>query len=259
MIKRSVNNNLLTLIGNPELKERILSLSRSYQEVKNKPLSIGIMGKSGAGKSSFVNALCQEDVCRTSGVDGCTRETQQIAIKLGEMEIHLYDFPGIAENSRWDKIYWNLYVRYLRKMDIIFWLIKVDDRAVAKDEKFYKRYIENDLKLSNKFIILLSQADKAEPNREWDHKAFKPSQAQKETLLKNKQRIYTNFINPTTHSASMLYGTIKTERIITIATDFIKNKGKFNIYGFDEIFDILALTLSNNIADKKWINVFRFF
>ncbi|EER45887.1 small GTP-binding protein [Actinobacillus minor NM305] len=236
-------NNLIHLIGDRDLKEQIFALSRSYQQVKNRPLSIGIMGKSGAGKSSFVNALCQEDICRTSGVGGCTREIQEIAIKLGEMVVHLYDFPGIAENSQWDKAYQALYVPSLRKMDMVFWLIKVDDRAVAEDEKFYKKYIENDPKLGSKFIILLSQADKAAPNREWDYKTFKPSPAQKETLLKNKHRIYNDFLAPKTRSTSIQNNNVKTKRVITIATDFIKNQSRFNIYGFDEIFEFLAISL----------------
>lgn len=237
-------NNLINLIEAPDLKEQIFALSRSYQQVKNAPLSIGIMGKSGAGKSSFVNALCQEDICRTSGVGGCTREIQKIAVKLGEMVVHLYDFPGIAENSQWDKAYQALYVPSLRKMDMVFWLIKVDDRAVAEDEKFYKKYIENDRKLGSKFIILLSQADKAEPNREWDYKTFKPSLAQKKTLLKNKHRIYNDFLAPKTRLTSIQDSNfLKTKRVITIATDFIKHNNQFHIYGFDEIFEFLAITL----------------
>lgn len=244
-------NNLINVIADPKLKAQILALSQAYQQVENKPFSIGIMGKSGSGKSSFVNVLCQKDICRTSGVGGCTREVQQIAAKLGEMDIHIYDFPGIAENSQWNQAYWNLYIPYLREMDIIFWLIKVDDRAVVEDEKFYKKCIENNRELSDKFIIILSQADKAEPNREWDHEAFKPSLAQEKTLLKNKQRIYADFIDATTPLTSTP-SNIKMKRVIAIAIDFIKNRGKLKIYGFNGIFDILALTLFNisGIKDK---------
>lgn len=244
-------NNLINVIADPTLKAQILALSQAYQQIENKPFSIGIMGKSGSGKSSFVNVLCQKDICHTSGVGGCTREVQQIAAKLGEMDIRLYDFPGIAENSQWNQTYWNLYIPYLREMDIIFWLIKVDDRAVVEDEKFYKKCIENDRTLSDKFIIILSQADKAEPNREWDHEAFKPSFAQEKTLLKNKQRIYADFIDSTTPLTSTP-SSIKMKRVITIAIDFIKNRGKLKIYGFNGIFDILVLTLFNisGIKDK---------
>lgn len=253
-------NNLINLIGDRDLKEQIFALSRSYQQVKNRPLSIGIMGKSGAGKSSFVNALCQEDICRTSGVGGCTREIQKIAIKLGEMVVHLYDFPGIAENSQWDKAYQALYVPSLRKMDMVFWLIKVDDRAVAEDEKFYKKYIENDPKLGSKFIILLSQADKAEPNREWDYKTFKPSLAQKETLLKNKHRIYNDFLASKARSKSIQgnNNALKTKRVITIATDFIKHNSQFHIYGFDEIFEFLAISLFSmtEIRDRLPLQIY---
>lgn len=251
MKTNTIDKNLIDLIQEIELKEQILALSKAYKKVIDKSFSIGVMGKAGAGKSSFINSLCQGYVCETGGVGGCTREIQKIDAKLGEMDIRLYDFPGIAENSQWNQAYWNLYIPYLREMDMIFWLIKVDDRAVVEDEKFYKKCIENDRELSDKFIIILSQADKAEPNREWDHEAFKPSFAQEKTLLKNKQRIYADFIDSTTPLTSTP-SSIKMKRVITIAIDFIKNRGKLKIYGFNGIFDILVLTLFNisGIKDK---------
>ncbi len=235
-LTNSTNNNLITIINDLELKELIISLSKVYNKVVNKPFSIGVMGKSGAGKSSFVNTLCQKDVCLTGGVGGCTREIQKITAKLGEMDIHIYDFPGIAENSQWNKKYWDLYLPHLEKLDKIFWLIKVDDRAILEDERFYKTHIESDYNNRDKFVVILSQADKAEPKREWDNNRFIPSSTQVETLLANKYRIYTDFMNSSNNAP---------ERIISISTDFIKENNSFKTYGFDNIFNMFAITLNN--------------
>lgn len=229
------HQNLLELIQEKELKEQIIELSKAYKKVIDKPFSIGVMGKSGAGKSSFVNSLCQGYVCETGGVGGCTREIQKIQAKLGEMDIHIYDFPGIAENKQWNKSYWDSYVPYLDKLDLIFWVIKIDDRAVLEDEKFYNEYIQSDVHIREKFAVIVSQADKASPSREWDRRNFEPSSEQKENILANKYRIYTDFMGS---------GTNASERIISIATDFIKDKNEFRTYGFDHIFNLFVILLN---------------
>lgn len=248
ILTNSTTNNLLTLINDDKLKEQITALSEAYNKVMNRPFSIGIMGKAGAGKSSFVNALCQKDVCRTGGVGGCTREIQKITAKLGEMDIHIYDFPGIAENTQWSKTYWDLYVPYLEKLDRIFWLIKVDDRAIFEDENFYKTHIESNYENREKFVVILSQADKAEPKREWNYDQFTPSSNQIKTLLENKYRIYSDFMCSSSSAA---------ERIIAVSTDFIKDKETFNTYGFDKIFDMFAITLNNigQVSDELSLNM----
>lgn len=236
MKTNTIDKNLIDLIQEIELKEQILALSKAYKKVIDKSFSIGVMGKAGAGKSSFINSLCQGYVCETGGVGGCTREIQKIDAKLGEMDIRLYDFPGIAENSQWNKKYWDLYLPHLEKLDKIFWLIKVDDRAILEDERFYKTHIESDYNNRDKFVVILSQADKAEPKREWDNNRFIPSSTQVETLLANKYRIYTDFMNSSNNAP---------ERIISISTDFIKENNSFKTYGFDNIFNMFAITLNN--------------
>ncbi len=70
--------------------ERIIS--RLQQAIHYEPV-IGIMGKSGAGKSSLCNALFQQPVCLTSDLLGCTREPQRIVLTVGERSMTLVDLP----------------------------------------------------------------------------------------------------------------------------------------------------------------------
>jgi predicted GTPase len=64
----------------PNSTERILS--RLQEAIRYEPV-IGIMGKSGAGKSSLCNALFQQPVCLTSDLLGCTREPQRLVLDVG--------------------------------------------------------------------------------------------------------------------------------------------------------------------------------
>ena len=131
------------------LSESILhqvSQLTSYEPV------IGIMGKTGAGKSSLCNALFAGEVSPVSDIAACTREPLRFRLQVGKRYMALVDLPGVGESERRDTEYAALYRKQLPQLDLILWLIKADDRALAVDEHFYRQV-----------LFVISQADKIEP------------------------------------------------------------------------------------------------
>lgn len=139
---------------------------------------IGVFGKTGAGKSSLCNALFGQDVCPIDDVAGCTRDTQTVELNMGSNGIKLVDVPGIGENEEQDKHCEELYAELLPKLDMVLWLVKADDRAMAADEAFREKIIRPALADNKPVFLVLTQVDKMEPCREWDLTAHEPSAAQ---------------------------------------------------------------------------------
>ena len=122
---------------------------------------IGIMGKTGAGKSSLCNALFASEVSPVSDVAACTREPLRFRLQVGERVMSIVDLPGVGESQTRDAEYAALYRQQLPRLDLVLWLIKADDRALAVDEHFYREVIGEAYR--HKVLFVISQSDKAEP------------------------------------------------------------------------------------------------
>ncbi|MCY1930010.1 GTPase family protein [Klebsiella pneumoniae] len=156
---KGLNSLQSSITGLPDwVSERVMQQIR--QLTNYKPV-IGIMGKTGAGKSSLCNALFAGEVSPVSDVASCTREPLRFRLKVGEHYMTLVDLPGVGENSARDSEYAGLYREQLPRLDLVLWLIKADDRALAVDEHFYHQVIGESYR--HKVLFVISQSDKVEP------------------------------------------------------------------------------------------------
>lgn len=154
----NILRNCLSLLP-PQATERILShLSKT---VHYEPV-IGIMGKTGAGKSSLCNALFQQPVCLTHDLTACTREPRRIVLTVGERGMTLVDLPGVGETPEYDEEYQTLYRSLLNELDLIIWALRADDRARTTDINTYRALIEYGAEPS-RFLFVLTQADRVPP------------------------------------------------------------------------------------------------
>ena len=143
-------------------------LSRLQHASHYEPV-IGIMGKTGAGKSSLCNALFQQPICLTSDLMACTREPQRLVLTVGERSMTLVDLPGVGETPEKDEAYLSMYQQLLAELDLIIWVIRADDRARATDIVTHRALLNASADPS-RFLFVLSQADRVPPvpdGKEW--------------------------------------------------------------------------------------------
>lgn len=136
--------------------------ARLQQTIDYEPV-IGIMGKTGAGKSSLCNALFQQPVCLTHDLTACTREPQRLVLTVGERSMTLVDLPGVGETPEYDEEYQSLYRSLLNELDLIIWVLRADDRARTTDIDTYRALIEYGAEPS-RFLFVLTQADRVPPS-----------------------------------------------------------------------------------------------
>ncbi|MBN3096589.1 GTPase family protein [Pectobacterium brasiliense] len=152
---------------------------------------IGVMGKTGAGKSSLCNALFQGEVSPVSDNSACTRHALTFRLSSGQRSILFVDLPGVGESDERDRDYAALYQHWLPRVDIVLWLLKADDRALSVDQHIYRTVIGE--RYRDKILFVLNQVDKLEPSHEWDRESQQPSLKQSGNIYARRVAVRSTF------------------------------------------------------------------
>lgn len=181
----------LGLVLHDEQRNKI---REKIKQIKNYIPKVGVLGKTGAGKSSLCNALFGQKVAEISDIKACTREPQHILLSIagGQAGIILVDVPGVGESRDRDTEYSELYKNLLPELDIVLWVIKGDDRALSIDEAFFQECVKPYC-ATIPVVFVLNQVDKIGPFREWDIEKKTPSPTQLEKIREKVEEVSNAF------------------------------------------------------------------
>jgi len=150
-------NKFSLLIKNIEVTvNRLLESFRLGNVIKN-GVSVAIIGKPNAGKSTLLNTLLNENRAIVSEIAGTTRDTIEEVININGILFRLIDTAGIREHSH--DVIENMGVvkskEKIKQADMILYLFDVDDMKRNELEKTIKEIKEQNPNV----IIVANKAD----------------------------------------------------------------------------------------------------
>jgi len=160
-------------------------VSQISERVENEPPpTVAIIGESGVGKSSTVNALFNAGH-PVSHTEACTQAEAAVELKAdtvhGERGILVvYDMPGLGESLSKRGQHLQTYERVLKDADVALWILDAQYRAVES----VQRVLTEEMKSINpglveRMVFALNKVDLVHPGEtDWHPLANMPSEEQ---------------------------------------------------------------------------------
>jgi tRNA modification GTPase len=158
------------LINEAQQTTRLLADSFKLGNVIKNGVSVAIIGKPNAGKSTLLNTLLNENRAIVSEIAGTTRDTIEEVLNIDGILFRLIDTAGIREHTHdvIESIGMEKALARMREADVVLYLFDVHDMRVAEFDA-----IVHDLESRKlQYLLVANQVDKmdeAEAQQKFHH------------------------------------------------------------------------------------------
>ncbi len=149
-----------------KIKQIIKEAVQRFDNTQEDPRLL-ILGATGVGKSSLINAIFGEKLREVNTIRSTTREFTTHEYEMAGTTLQITDSPGYGEIGH-DEEYSASVVREARTHHAVTLVLKADEKGYERDRRIIgKAGRDPDFSLEKPLLIALNHIDKIKPSREW--------------------------------------------------------------------------------------------
>lgn len=175
------------------------------EEITGRPFKVAIIGQSGVGKSSTLNAVFGLNLPVSDIKEGTTDIIEKVFPMRDGFNLSIYDMPGLLQSRKRDKVYEEMYREILPQCDVIVYVIKANTRNIGDDCKILKEVVlpicnansikDNLIIAVNKVDIIGESINPDDPDLQWDEFENRPTEKLWECIKKKRADIFEKLIS----------------------------------------------------------------
>lgn len=215
--------------------EKELVFGKLDEEITGRPFKVAVIGQSGVGKSSTLNAVFGLNLPTSDIEEGTTEIIEKVFPMRDGFNLSIYDMPGLLQSRKRDKVYEEMYREILPQCDVIVYIIKANTRNIGDDCRILKDVVlpicnENSIKDNliiavNKVDAIGETIDPEDPELVWNPLENKPSQKLWECINKKRLDIFEKLISEKLVLINEK-NALKPEQVVFYSAVFEYNLGK---------------------------------
>lgn len=164
--------------GNVSLEDQQTINSALEKEILEKPFRVAVIGQSGVGKSTTLNAVFGLSNYTSDIAEGTTDIVEKVFPMRNGFNLSIYDMPGLNNDVDKDIEYEKLYQKILPDCDVIVYIINAHSKDFGEDCRILKEVVlpicnsshvrENLILAINKIDTIGESYDENDPELRWN-------------------------------------------------------------------------------------------
>lgn len=186
-----------------EDKQNVLDAINS--EIHDKPFRVAVIGQSGVGKTTTLNAVFGLNNYVSDIAEGTTDIEEKVFSMRDGFNLSIYDMPGLGYDVDKDVEYEKLYAKILPGCDVIVYIINAHSKDIGEDCRILKnvvlplcnanQIIDNLILAFNKIDTIGEMQDPNDPELRWNIKENLPTQKLKRAIKTKLSDLTDRLIN----------------------------------------------------------------
>lgn len=178
--------------GNVPLEDRKAVNTALEKEILEKPFRVAVIGQSGVGKSSTLNAVFGLKNYTSDIAEGTTEIIEKIFPMRDGFNLSIYDMPGLNNDVDKDIEYEKLYKKILPGCDVIVYIINAHSKDIGEDCRILKEVVlpicntneirENLILAINKIDTIGESYNPNDPELRWNVFDNEPTEKLKDAI-----------------------------------------------------------------------------